>query len=93
MQYFKYSKVYGDGSASTCWIVGGKYKIVRYDYRYSGGYTEKRETFHAFYKPSFFANWGNHIAKPHYDTLTDAVKACHAFDTSRGSEATFGGSI
>ena len=93
MNHYKLSKIYKDGSSSSCWIVNGKYKIVHYDYRHSGGCTEKRSTFHAFYKPGWLSNWGNHINKsmPSYDSLDEALESVALFDKKHGHEATNGG--
>ena len=91
MKYYKYYRVYKDGSENAWWFVGGKYKIVHYDYRQNGGCTEKRSTYHAYYIPEWFDTWGNHINKnsPAYNSFEDALQACHDFDDKHGNQAKF----
>jgi hypothetical protein len=95
MNHYKLTFNYKDGSNTTVWVVDGRYKIVCYDYRTSGSYTEKRKTYHTYYRPSHFKNWGNHVdsGTPNYDTLEQALQAADRFDAESGHLALVGGSL
>ncbi len=89
MEIIKYANIYDDDSSTVRWILDGKYKIVHYNFRFLGSVQREQSTFHAYYIPSWFDTWGNHIkdSVPCYDTLLDAVAACHTFDKASGDLA------